>query len=132
MTVTRGAARVGCLAALPGGRLRPDYVGREELKLAACWANADSLLFFQLLGVRGVPAGACAIGPLPGVIDVRDKTMTIPVLMAVDDNKESLGIPDGALCRQYGQNYRIISDASPAAALGRLRELRAACRKWRW
>ena len=55
--------------------------------------------------------------------------MTIPVLMVVDDDPESLGILDGTLRRRYGQDYLIISDASPAAALSRLRELRAACRK---
>jgi thioredoxin reductase (NADPH) len=55
--------------------------------------------------------------------------MTIPVLMVIDDDPESLGIVDGTLRRRYGQDYLIISDASPAAALGRLRELLAAGRE---
>src|SRR6266516_4135085 len=61
--------------------------------------------------------------------DVRDKAMTIPVLMAVDDDAESLGTLDGTLRRRYGQDYLVISDASAAAALGRLRELQAAGRE---
>jgi thioredoxin reductase (NADPH) len=55
--------------------------------------------------------------------------MTIPVLMVVDDDQESLGILDGTLRRRYGQDYLIITDASPVAALGRLRELRATGRE---
>ncbi len=55
--------------------------------------------------------------------------MTIPVLMVVDDDPESLGILDGTLRRRYGEDYLIISDASPAAALDRLRELRVAGRE---
>jgi thioredoxin reductase (NADPH) len=51
--------------------------------------------------------------------------MTSPVVMVVDDDPERLGILDGTLRRRYGQDYLIISDASPAAALGRLRELQA-------
>ena len=52
--------------------------------------------------------------------------MTIPVLMAVDGNPGSLAAIDGTLRRRYGNDYLIISEASPAAALGRLRALRAA------
>src|SRR5258708_16916490 len=59
----------------------------------------------------------------------KDKAMTIPVLMVVDDDPESLGILDGTLRRRYGEDYLIISDASPAAALDRLRELRGAGRE---
>jgi thioredoxin reductase (NADPH) len=55
--------------------------------------------------------------------------MTIPVLMVVDDDQESLGILDGTLRRRYGQDYLIIADASPSAALSRLRELQAAGRE---
>jgi hypothetical protein len=55
--------------------------------------------------------------------------MPVPVLMVVDDDPESLGILDGTLRRRYAQDYLIISDASPAAALGRLRELRVAGRE---
>jgi thioredoxin reductase (NADPH) len=55
--------------------------------------------------------------------------MTIPVLMVVDDDPESLRVLDGTLRRRYGPDYLIISDGSPAAALGRLRELRAAGRE---
>jgi thioredoxin reductase (NADPH) len=55
--------------------------------------------------------------------------MTIPVLMVVDDDPESLGILDGTLRRRYGQDYLIIGDASPTAALSRLRELRATGRE---
>jgi hypothetical protein len=43
--------------------------------------------------------------------------MPIPVLMVVDDDPESLGVLDGTLRRRYGQDYLIVSDASPAAAL---------------
>jgi thioredoxin reductase (NADPH) len=52
--------------------------------------------------------------------------MATPVLMAVDDDPESLGVLDGTLRRRYGQDYLVISDASTAAALGRLQELQAA------
>ncbi|MDR2985040.1 MAG: FAD-dependent oxidoreductase [Nocardiopsaceae bacterium] len=52
--------------------------------------------------------------------------MTDPVLMVVDDDPESLGILDGTMRRRYGQEYLIIGEASPTAALSRLRELEAA------
>src|SRR5215470_14763284 len=52
--------------------------------------------------------------------------MTTPVLMVVDEDAGSLGTLDGTLRRRYGHDYRVISEASPATALGRLRELRAA------
>ena len=52
--------------------------------------------------------------------------MTSPVLMIVDDDPGSLGTLDGTLRRRYERDYLVISEASPAAALGRLRELRAA------
>jgi thioredoxin reductase (NADPH) len=55
--------------------------------------------------------------------------MTLPVLMVVDDDPEFLAVLDGTLRRRYGQDYLIISDASPGAALGRLQELRAAGRE---
>ena len=55
--------------------------------------------------------------------------MTVPVLMVVDDDSNSLAALDGTLRRRYGQDYLIVSDASPAAALGRLRELRAGGRE---
>jgi len=45
--------------------------------------------------------------------------------MVVDDDPERLGILDGTMRRRYGQDYLIVSDASPTAALGRLQELRA-------
>src|SRR5215831_3713623 len=64
-----------------------------------------------------------------GGMDVRDKAMAIPVLMAVDDDAESLGTLDGTLRRRYGRDYLVISDASAAAALGRLQELRGAGRE---
>jgi thioredoxin reductase (NADPH) len=54
--------------------------------------------------------------------------MTSPVLMIVDDDPGSLGTLDGTLRRRYERDYLVISEASPAAALGRLRELRAAGR----
>ena len=52
--------------------------------------------------------------------------MTNPVLLAVDDNPETLTALDGVLRHRYGHDYLIISEASPGTALGRLRELRAA------
>src|SRR5262249_53973006 len=51
--------------------------------------------------------------------------MTTPVLMVVDEDAASLGTLDGTLRRRYGHDYRVISEASLATALGRLRELRA-------
>lgn len=52
--------------------------------------------------------------------------MTTPVLILVDDDPGSLGALGGTLRRRYGNDYLIISEASPATALDRLRELRAA------
>ena len=52
--------------------------------------------------------------------------MTNPVLMVVDGNPGRLAAIGGTLRRRYGTDYLIIGEASPAAALGRLRELRAA------
>jgi thioredoxin reductase (NADPH) len=52
--------------------------------------------------------------------------MTSPVLMAVDDNPDGLRTLDDALRRRYDRDYLVIGETSPAAALGRLRELRAA------
>jgi thioredoxin reductase (NADPH) len=54
--------------------------------------------------------------------------MTRPVLMVVDDDPGSLGTLDETLRRRYERDYLVISEASPATALGRLRELRAAGR----
>ena len=54
--------------------------------------------------------------------------MTSPVLMVVDDDPDGLGVLDDALRRRYGRDYAIISESSPPAALGRLRELQAARR----
>jgi thioredoxin reductase (NADPH) len=51
--------------------------------------------------------------------------MTTPVLMVVDEDAGGLGTLDGTLRRRYGHDYLIISEASPATALGRLRELGA-------
>jgi hypothetical protein len=52
--------------------------------------------------------------------------MTTPVLMVVDDDTGGLGTLEGTLRRRYDHDYLIISEASPATALGRLQELRAA------
>jgi thioredoxin reductase (NADPH) len=52
--------------------------------------------------------------------------MTIPVLMVVGDDPGSVGTLDGVLRRRYGHDYLVMSEAAPATALGRLRELRAA------
>ena len=52
--------------------------------------------------------------------------MTNPVLMVVDGNPGRLAAIGGTLRRRYGTDYLIIGEASPAAALGRLGELRAA------
>ena len=54
--------------------------------------------------------------------------MTTPVLMVVDEDAGNLETLDGSLRRRYGQDYLIVSEASAAAALGRLAELRAAGR----
>ena len=63
---------------------------------------------------------------LPGNIDVKDKTMTTPVLMVVDEDAGSPGTLDAVLRRRYGHDYLVLSEASPATALRRLQELRAA------
>jgi thioredoxin reductase (NADPH) len=52
--------------------------------------------------------------------------MTSPVLMVVDDDPGSLETLDGTLRRRYEHDYLVISEASPARALDRLRQLRAA------
>ena len=52
--------------------------------------------------------------------------MTSPVLFVVDDDADSLGTLDGTLRRRYERDYLVIAESSPEAALGRLRELRAA------
>ena len=52
--------------------------------------------------------------------------MTSPVLMAVAEDAGSLGTLDVTLSRRYGHDYLVVSEGSAAAALGRLRELRAA------
>ncbi len=61
-------------------------------------------------------------------MDIKEEAMTIPALMAVDDNPGSLETLDGTLRRRYEHDYLIISEASPGRALGRLRELRSADR----
>src|SRR5215467_8548981 len=57
------------------------------------------------------------------------RTMTIPVLMVVDDDPDSLGMLDRTLRRRYGQDYLIVGEASPEIGLDRLGELRAAGRE---
>src|SRR5262245_8898277 len=54
--------------------------------------------------------------------------MTSPVLMVVDDEPGSLETLDSTLRRRYERDYLVISEASLAAALVRLRQLRAANR----
>jgi hypothetical protein len=49
----------GASAEAPGREIT--FTGTDTLrfaggKLAECWANADSLLFFQQLGIREIPA----------------------------------------------------------------------------
>ena len=61
-------------------------------------------------------------------MDIKEEAMTIPALMAVDDNPGSLETLDGTLRRRHEHDYLIISEASPGRALGRLRELRSADR----
>jgi hypothetical protein len=48
--------------------------------------------------------------------------------MAIDDKPNRLTALERTLRLRYGHDYLVISEASPAAALGRLRELRAAGR----
>ena len=52
--------------------------------------------------------------------------MTSPVLFVVDDDAGSLGTLDGTLRRRYERDYLVSAESFPEAALGRLRELRAA------
>ena len=54
--------------------------------------------------------------------------MTSPVLMVVDDDPGSLGTLAEVLRRRYDRDYAVITETSPPAALGRLRELQAADR----
>ena len=52
--------------------------------------------------------------------------MTTPVLMVVDEDAVSRGTLDAVLRRRYDHDYLVLSEVSPATALGRLGELRAA------
>jgi hypothetical protein len=52
-------------------------------------------------------------GWLPGNIDLRDKTMTTPVLMVVEEDAGGLGTLDATLRRRYGHNYLAISEVGP-------------------
>ena len=61
-----------------------------------------------------------------GGIDVKENRDDSPVLFVVDDDAGSLGTLDGTLRRRYERDYLVIAESSPEAALGRLRELRAA------
>ena len=54
--------------------------------------------------------------------------MSKPVLMMIDDDPDGLEMLDGTLRGRYERDYLVISEASPATALGRLRQLRAASR----
>src|SRR5271170_146338 len=94
----------------------------------ACFSSSSS-------AYTRCPPAAEPLTPQPGTvrrryggIDARDKTMTIPVLMVVDDNPGTLKALDDVLRHRYGHGYLIISEDSPGTALGRLRELRAADR----
>lgn len=49
--------------------------------------------------------------------------------MVVDDAPDGLSLLDRTLRRRYGQEYQVISEASRAAALDRIRELKAAGRE---
>jgi len=49
--------------------------------------------------------------------------------MVVDEDAGRLGTVDAVLRRRCGHDYLVLSGASPATALGRLRELRAAGRE---
>ena len=55
--------------------------------------------------------------------------MTKPAVILLDDHPDSLTVLEAALCRRYGQDYLIVSEASAAAALRRhLADLRDAGR----
>src|SRR3712207_8377675 len=49
-----------------------------------------------------------------------------PVLLAVDENVASRGRIEGELRKRYGEDYRVVCEASVEGALRRLREFRAA------
>ena len=48
-----------------------------------------------------------------------------PVILVVDDDRESLASLVDALTRRYGADYRVASNASPSAALEDLEQIRA-------
>ena len=52
--------------------------------------------------------------------------MTKPILMAVDDHSQDLGMLQQELLKRYGADYDVLTDHSAASALQRLEELRAA------
>ena len=52
-----------------------------------------------------------------------------PVLLAVDEDVASRGRIEGELRKRYGEDYRVVCEASVEGALRRLREFRAA-RRW--
>ncbi len=54
--------------------------------------------------------------------------MTKPAVILLDDHPDSLTVLEAALCRRYGQDYLIVSEASAAAALRHLADLRDAGR----
>jgi thioredoxin reductase (NADPH) len=49
-----------------------------------------------------------------------------PILLVVDDDDRARGALARALERRFGADYRVLSDRSPASALGRLRQAREA------
>ena len=54
--------------------------------------------------------------------------MTKPAVILLDDHPDSLTVLEAALCRRYGQDYLIVSEASAAAALRHLADVRDAGR----
>src|SRR5215475_8905870 len=52
--------------------------------------------------------------------------MATPVLITVDEDAGSLAALDDTLRRRYDRDYLIVSEASPATALARLRDLQVA------
>ena len=54
--------------------------------------------------------------------------MTKPAVVLLDDHPDSLAVLEAALRRRYGQDYLIVSQASAAAALRHLADLRDAGR----
>ena len=58
--------------------------------------------------------------------------MALPVLLALDEDQEALGVLETQLSQRYAHDYRVESLGDPDLAQGGLLRWRTAARKWRW